>query len=118
MPPLLEVKLELQVRVEAEQAVGLSSWVSLTHEKPSCPCDYLQFHSSLPFCLSPLQAPDMVFQPSLDQDGFYNMVDRLLDEIFRFASLVPCVTTHLVAPDYHTDPCTCGCTCIHTQSMK
>ena len=30
VPPLLEVKLELQVRVGAGQAVGLSSWVSLT----------------------------------------------------------------------------------------
>ena len=48
----------------------------------------------------------MVFQPSLDQDhtdGFYNMVDGLLDEIFRFASLVPRVATHLETPDYHTD---------------
>ena len=56
--------------------------------------------------LSPPQAPDMVFQPSLDQDhtdGFYNMVDGLLDEIFRFASLVPRVATHLETPDYHTD---------------
>lgn len=71
----------------------------------------------------------MVFQPSLDQDhteGFYNMVDGLLDEVFRFASLVPRVATHLETPDYHTDVeevrsiCACDCTCIHTctQLMK
>lgn len=48
----------------------------------------------------------MVFQPSLDQDaaeGFYNMVDGLLDDIFQFASLVPRVATHLEAQDYRKD---------------
>lgn len=48
----------------------------------------------------------MVFQPSLDQDavdGFYNMVEGLLDDIFKFASLVPRVATHLEAQDYRTD---------------
>ena len=52
------------------------------------------------------QAPEMVFQPSLDQDaadGFYNMVEGLLDDIFQFASLVPRVATHLEAQDYRTD---------------
>ena len=48
----------------------------------------------------------MVFQPSLDQDavdGFYNMVDGLLDDIFKFASLIPRVATHLEAQDYRMD---------------
>ena len=48
----------------------------------------------------------MVFQPSLDQDaadGFYNMVEGLLDDIFQFASLIPRVATHLEAQDYRTD---------------
>lgn len=34
MPPLLEVKLELQVRMGARRPQGLSGWVSLTHEEP------------------------------------------------------------------------------------
>lgn len=53
-----------------------------------------------------LQAPEMVFQPSLDQDapnGFYNMVDSLLDDVYQFASLVPRVATHLDAQDYRVD---------------
>ena len=53
-----------------------------------------------------IQAPEMVFQPSLDQDatdGFCNMVESLLDDIFQFASLVPRVATHLEAQDYRVD---------------
>ena len=52
------------------------------------------------------QAPEMVFQPSLDTeaaDGFFSMVESLLDDIFQFASLVPRVATHLEAQDYRTD---------------
>ena len=71
----------------------------------------------------------MVFQPSLDQDaadGFYNMVEGLLDDIFRFASLVPRVATHLEAQDYRTDldevhVYTCICVWVvveHVQSME
>ena len=53
-----------------------------------------------------VQAPEMVFQPSLDHEapeGFYNMVEGLLDDIFHFASLIPRVATHLEAQDYRTD---------------
>ena len=48
----------------------------------------------------------MVFLPTLDQDasdGFYNLVESLLDDIFGFAVLVGRVATHLEAPDYHMD---------------
>ena len=48
----------------------------------------------------------MVFMPSLDQDaaeGFFNMVDSLLDDVFHFGSLVPRVATHLEANDYRVD---------------
>ena len=48
----------------------------------------------------------MVFMPSLDQDapeGFFSMVDSLLDDIFHFGSLVPRVATHLEAQDYRVE---------------
>ena len=48
----------------------------------------------------------MVFHPSLEQespDGFYALVEGLLDEIFHFASLVPRVAKHNELPDYQAD---------------
>lgn len=53
-----------------------------------------------------LQAPEMVFQPSMEQDatdGFYALVESLLDDIFNFASLVPRIAKHKEQTDYHTD---------------
>ena len=53
-----------------------------------------------------LQAPEMVFQPPLDQDaadGFYSLVEGLLDDIFHFASLIPRVAHHQEQPNYLTD---------------
>lgn len=53
-----------------------------------------------------MQAPEMVFQPSLEPDspdGFYPLVEGLLDDAFRFASLVPRVAKHHVMTDYHAD---------------
>ena len=50
-----------------------------------------------------LQAPDMVYNPSLDEgvtNGFLNLVDELLDDIFKFASLVPRVATHKGMDNY------------------
>ena len=44
-----------------------------------------------------LQAPEMVFNPSLEQDsasGFYSLVEELLEDVFKFASLVPRVAKH------------------------
>jgi hypothetical protein len=48
----------------------------------------------------------MVFQPSMEQDatdGFYALVESLLDDVFNFASLVPRVAKHKEQTDYHTD---------------
>lgn len=48
----------------------------------------------------------MVFQPSMEQDvtdGFYSLVESLLDDVFKFASLVPRVAKHKDLPDYHSD---------------
>lgn len=48
----------------------------------------------------------MVFYPSLEQDspeGFYTLVEGLLEDIFHFASLVPRVAKHNELPDYQND---------------
>lgn len=48
----------------------------------------------------------MIFQPSMEQeatDGFYVLVESLLDDIFNFASLVPRVAKHKEMDDYLTD---------------
>ena len=48
----------------------------------------------------------MVFQPSMEQeatDGFYALVESLLDDVFNFASLVPRVTKHKDQSHYHSD---------------
>ncbi len=53
-----------------------------------------------------LQIPEMVFQPSLDQDapdGFFLLVESLLDDVFHFASLIPRVAQHQEQPHYQTD---------------
>ncbi|KAK2522499.1 hypothetical protein Q9233_010496 [Columba guinea] len=44
-----------------------------------------------------LVIPDLIFQPSLDpgtNDGFYNMVEGLLNDIYRISSLVPRLAEH------------------------
>ena len=38
-----------------------------------------------------------------DTDGFYALVESLLDDVFRFASLVPRVAKHKEPTDYHSD---------------
>lgn len=53
-----------------------------------------------------LQAPNVVFNPSLyqeDQHGFYSMVEELLDDIFNFASLVSRVANNKDTADYLTE---------------
>ena len=48
----------------------------------------------------------MVFLPSMDQDSpdsFYVLVESLLSDIFRFASLVPRVAKHGGSSDYLSD---------------
>ena len=68
---------------------------------PSLYLPYLLFH-----LLPPTQSPDIVFQPSLDgedTEGFYSLVESLLDDIFRFATLMPRIAKHNPEPDYHSD---------------
>lgn len=47
--------------------------------------------------LMELNVPDMVFNPSLDYgvaDGFYDLVDGLVGDIYKQASFVPRLATH------------------------
>ena len=47
--------------------------------------------------------PEMVFEPSLEQDeprGFSVMVEDLLDDMFGFASLIPRIAAHTGMVDY------------------
>ena len=36
-------------------------------------------------------------------DGFYALIESLLDDVFNFASLVPRVAKHKEQTDYHSD---------------
>ncbi|XP_065503599.1 dynein axonemal heavy chain 9 [Caloenas nicobarica] len=53
-----------------------------------------------------LVIPDLVFQPSLDpgtNDGFYDMVEGLLNDIYRISSLVPRLAEHSGFLHYQAD---------------
>ncbi|KAJ7420209.1 hypothetical protein BTVI_22374 [Pitangus sulphuratus] len=53
-----------------------------------------------------LVIPDLVFHPSLDpgtHDGFSDMVESLLNGIYRISSLVPRLATHSGFPHYQAD---------------
>ncbi|NXF34813.1 DYH9 protein, partial [Nyctibius bracteatus] len=53
-----------------------------------------------------LVVPDLIFRPSLDpstNDGFYDMVESLLDDIYRISSLVPRLAEHSGFPHYQAD---------------
>ena len=50
-----------------------------------------------------LQAPDLIFQPSLEPDepgSFFALIEELLDDIFHVASLVSRVAAHRGMTDY------------------
>lgn len=50
-----------------------------------------------------LVIPDVIFRPSLDpgtNDGFYDMVEGLLNDIYRISSLVPRLAKHSGFPHY------------------
>uniref|UniRef100_A0A669PYI5 Dynein axonemal heavy chain 9 n=1 Tax=Phasianus colchicus TaxID=9054 RepID=A0A669PYI5_PHACC len=50
-----------------------------------------------------LVIPDLVFRPSLDpgtNDGFYDMMESLLNDIYRISSLVPRLARHSGFPHY------------------
>ncbi|XP_077869744.1 dynein beta chain, ciliary-like [Saccoglossus kowalevskii] len=53
-----------------------------------------------------LQAPDMVFMPSLDfgvSDGFYDLVEMLVSDIYKMSSLVPRLAEHSGLEHYQSD---------------
>lgn len=53
-----------------------------------------------------LQAPEMVFNPSLDYgvaDGFYDLVDGLVGDIYKQSSLVPRLAAHSGQEHYQPD---------------
>uniref|UniRef100_A0A8B9DZR5 Dynein axonemal heavy chain 9 n=1 Tax=Anser cygnoides TaxID=8845 RepID=A0A8B9DZR5_ANSCY len=53
-----------------------------------------------------LVIPDVIFRPSLDpgtNDGFYDMVEGLLNDIYRISSLVPRLAKHSGFPHYQAD---------------
>ncbi|NWX21666.1 DYH9 protein, partial [Aegotheles bennettii] len=53
-----------------------------------------------------LVIPDLIFHPSLDpgtNDGFYDMVESLLNDIYRISSLVPRLAEHSGFPHYQAD---------------
>ena len=50
-----------------------------------------------------LQAPDMVFKPSLDYgvaDGFFDLVDSLVGDIYKQASKIPRLAVHIDQDNY------------------
>ncbi|XP_075026234.1 dynein axonemal heavy chain 9-like [Calonectris borealis] len=50
-----------------------------------------------------LVIPDLIFRPSMDpgtNDGFYDMVESLLNDIYRISSLVPRLAEHSGFPHY------------------
>uniref|UniRef100_A0A8C3LJW7 Dynein axonemal heavy chain 9 n=1 Tax=Chrysolophus pictus TaxID=9089 RepID=A0A8C3LJW7_CHRPC len=50
-----------------------------------------------------LVIPDLIFRPSLDpgtNDGFYDMMESLLNDIYRISSLVPRLARHSGFPHY------------------
>ncbi|XP_025057963.1 dynein heavy chain 9, axonemal [Alligator sinensis] len=53
-----------------------------------------------------LVKPDLVFHPSLDpgaNDGFYDIIEGLINDIYRISSLVPRLTEHSIFPHYQAD---------------
>ncbi|XP_007433956.1 dynein heavy chain 9, axonemal, partial [Python bivittatus] len=53
-----------------------------------------------------LSVPEMTFRPTLDAgagDGFYDIVEGLVNEIYRVSSLVPRLADHCTFPHYQAD---------------
>uniref|UniRef100_A0ABM5FM48 Dynein axonemal heavy chain 9 isoform X2 n=1 Tax=Pogona vitticeps TaxID=103695 RepID=A0ABM5FM48_9SAUR len=53
-----------------------------------------------------LLVPKMIFHPSLDtgaSDGFYDIVEAIINDIFRVSSLVPRLAGHSTVPHYQDD---------------
>ncbi|XP_078609718.1 dynein beta chain, ciliary-like isoform X2 [Branchiostoma floridae x Branchiostoma japonicum] len=53
-----------------------------------------------------LRAPDMVFEPSLEyraEDGFYDLMEMIINDIYKLASLVPRLAAHSGIEHYQPD---------------
>ncbi|XP_077101765.1 dynein axonemal heavy chain 9 [Siphateles boraxobius] len=53
-----------------------------------------------------LQAPEIVFRPSLESDasdGFPHLVESLINDVFRISTLVPRLSEHIGFPHYQVD---------------
>ncbi|XP_056152723.1 LOW QUALITY PROTEIN: dynein heavy chain 9, axonemal [Lampris incognitus] len=53
-----------------------------------------------------LRVPDLVFNPSLEfgaGDGFYDLVESLVNDVYRMSSLVPRLAQHYPFPHYQAD---------------
>lgn len=55
-----------------------------------------------------LQVPNMVFKPSLDYgagDSFFELVESLINNVFRMSALVPRLAQHCSFPHYQVQQC-------------
>ncbi|XP_071813348.1 dynein beta chain, ciliary-like isoform X2 [Apostichopus japonicus] len=78
-----------------------------------CSLNYMLENTDTKTCNSPLfearlelQLPDMVFNPSLDygaSDGFYDLVEMLVSDIYKMASLVKRLAQHNEVEHYQAD---------------
>ncbi|XP_044310020.1 dynein axonemal heavy chain 9 [Varanus komodoensis] len=78
-----------------------------------CSLMYLLEHTDSKAGLAPLfkvqldlSAPEMIFRPSMDRgasDGFYDIVEALIHNIYRVSSLVPRLADHSTFPHYQAD---------------
>ncbi|XP_051731342.1 dynein axonemal heavy chain 9-like isoform X1 [Ctenopharyngodon idella] len=53
-----------------------------------------------------LQAPEIVFRPSLEfaaSGGFYDLVESLINDVFRISTLMPRLSEHIGFPHYQAD---------------
>ena len=78
-----------------------------------CSLNFLIFNTDPTKDISPfmmvkleLHAPEISFLPTLDTDdpdGFYAIVEGLVDDVFKVASLIPRVAKHCGQEMYHSD---------------
>ena len=78
-----------------------------------CSLNYLLFNTDSTKDISPfmlvkleLQAPEIRFVPTLDSEdpnSFYAIVEGLIDDVFKAASLIPRVAKHMGQEGYHSD---------------
>lgn len=70
---------------------------------PSYPADSNAGHAPLFKVQLELSVPEILFRPSLDagaSDGFYDIIEGLVNKIYRVSSLVPRLADHCTFPHY------------------